>query len=1167
MNHQTFLDSLATAGFAGLFNEMGWDRPSARGEIELAVDEQRLVIREVAVKCGFHAYACEVAELPQHAQRRKIDTRLRKYGNDYILVCIQSGVSMRHQWIVPVKTVEKRELVAVDYASADQADFLFEKVRDISFGLTQIVTIVDVCNAVHAAFRVNAAKITKEFYRTFQQEHDLFAGFIAGIPKTALKERKWYASVMLNRLMFCYFIQKKGFLDLDDDYLGAKFRLVTTGQLNLSATPAAAGGKFFSFYRTFLRALFSDGLNSPRHSPDFEKIFGRIPYLNGGLFEPHEIERKYAELDISDDAFASLFSFFDKWHWHLDTNLTASGRDINPDVLGYIFEQYINDRAEMGAYYTKEDITEYIGKNCMLPFLFDAVARTGSDRHFRPDGFVWQLVKTSGDAYIHDAVKKGVDLPLPPEIERGVAVTSNPVGPSLRERRAAWNQPADAAYALPTEIWRETVARRQRCHELRRKIAAGEITQINDFITWNLDIRRFAEDVLEKTDDPRLVRHFYDALRGLTVLDPTCGSGAFLFAALNILEPLYEACIARMQEFHEANGKLFKDELAEIEDKYRSNIQHYIYKSIILRNLYGVDLMREATEIARLRLFLKMVAVVDVDRRAENLGLDPLPDIDFNIRCGNTLVGFASPEDVKKALVPEGQLGIFDDVYQQIDAKALEVATVNSRFKALQLDDNMGSPAFHEAKRELKAKLAELNADLDAALARTHYSIDTKTLAGNKAFQKWRESHQPFHWYSEFYDIIVERGGFDVIIGNPPYVAASSISYSFPRKDELPDLYGHVILRLLGLIRDNSRYGMIVPVSIAFGGDFRALRKALLTKQFTWFSSFDRIPGALFDGVRQRCTICLGMPSGETLSHVTPMVRWRTETRDFLFSLLEYSLAPAIDLAEFGIPKYSMGFETLFHRLASGPQDRSPARFLLGTARSEQAVMFSSVAANFISVSLQSPPCLDAESLANVPSTKSNRCPMASEDAAKVALAALAGEFYFWYWLTRGDGFDVTNWIIADFLAALGAVTQTGFDLLARLGGLLDAHGNEALVFKKNAGKFVGNYNYRGLSRLTRRSDLVVLAELGFGRETALMLFDYIQRVLSVNVFAGEKGIPADLKAKFSVLSEMPADEPAILADADSFIRDLYGFTEEELDFIVNYDIKYRMGDELAADE
>ena len=66
--------------------------------------------------------------------------------------------------------------------------------------------------------------------------------------------------------------------------------------------------------------------------------------------------------------FVVLFDFFDKWHWHLDDRITASGRDINPDVLGYIFEQYINDRAQMGAYYTKEDITEYIGRNTICLF-------------------------------------------------------------------------------------------------------------------------------------------------------------------------------------------------------------------------------------------------------------------------------------------------------------------------------------------------------------------------------------------------------------------------------------------------------------------------------------------------------------------------------------------------------------------------------------------------------------------------------------------------------------------------------------------------------------------------------------------------------------------------------------------------------------------------------
>ena len=108
------------------------------------------------------------------------------------------------------------------------------------------------------------------------------------------------------------------------------------------------------------------------------------------MFDSHKIEREYAEIDIADEAFISLFSFFDKWQWHLDTRVTASGKDINPDVLGYIFEQYINDRAQMGAYYTKEDITEYIGRNTILPFLFDRVSKASKsmEKLFAPDGWI-----------------------------------------------------------------------------------------------------------------------------------------------------------------------------------------------------------------------------------------------------------------------------------------------------------------------------------------------------------------------------------------------------------------------------------------------------------------------------------------------------------------------------------------------------------------------------------------------------------------------------------------------------------------------------------------------------------------------------------------------------------------------------------------------------------
>lgn len=76
-----------------------------------------------------------------------------------------------------------------------------------------------------------------------------------------------------------------------------------------------------------------------------------MPYLNGGLFDVHHLE-KHNTIDIKDEAFEQLFDFFDGWQWTLDIRPDAPGDEINPDVIGYIFEQYINERAEMGAYST-----------------------------------------------------------------------------------------------------------------------------------------------------------------------------------------------------------------------------------------------------------------------------------------------------------------------------------------------------------------------------------------------------------------------------------------------------------------------------------------------------------------------------------------------------------------------------------------------------------------------------------------------------------------------------------------------------------------------------------------------------------------------------------------------------------------------------------------------
>jgi hypothetical protein len=284
---------------------------------------------------------------------------------------------------------------------------------------------------------------------------------------------------MMNRLMFCYFIQKKGFLDWNDNYLQHKLN---------ECKKLKGADYFYGFYRSFLLELFHNVLANPEEKRGKKRIpveFGSIPYLNGGLFEAHELETRYKNISIEDEAFQNIFNFFNDWNWHLDDRISADGKDINPDVIGYIFEKYINNRADMGAYYTKEDITGYIGKNTIIPFLLEKV-KTYHPAPFAPGGGFWQYLQDSGDEYIYDAVKKGGEgcktideVDMPDNIKTGI----NTEKPDLPERRKDWNGPTPEEIALPTEIWRETIARLERYFELKRKIAKGEITGINDLIS------------------------------------------------------------------------------------------------------------------------------------------------------------------------------------------------------------------------------------------------------------------------------------------------------------------------------------------------------------------------------------------------------------------------------------------------------------------------------------------------------------------------------------------------------------------------------------------------------------------------------------------------------------------------------------------------------------
>ena len=432
-------------------DELGWDHGGA--DIEVEVAERTFALEAVAQKRSFVVYryvADSDDAFPNQPTRQKIERVVARSVREHLIVYVTGDRDTQcWQWV-------KREPGRPDrvrthlHSRGQSGELLIQKLEQLVFTLDEEedLTIVDVSGRVRATFDVE--RVTRRFYDCFREEQRAFLGFIEGI--TSVADREWYASLMLNRMMFIYFIQKRRFLDGDPDYLRHRLERVRREQ---------GDGNFHSFYRLFLLRLFHEGLGRPEadRAPELAALLGEVPYLNGGLFEVHALERDNPDIHIPDDAFERVFAFFEAYQWHLDDRPLRNDNEINPDVLGYIFEKYVNQK-QMGAYYTKEDITGYISRNTVIPFLFDR-ARRDCAIAFKPDGGVWRLLSDDPDRYFYEAVRHGIsyDLdqkaalpaprPLPPEIAAGLDDVA---------KRGGWNEPAPPGYALPTETWREHVS-------------------------------------------------------------------------------------------------------------------------------------------------------------------------------------------------------------------------------------------------------------------------------------------------------------------------------------------------------------------------------------------------------------------------------------------------------------------------------------------------------------------------------------------------------------------------------------------------------------------------------------------------------------------------------------------------------------------------------------
>ena len=394
-----FQGLLSDFNLGQLFNELGWDHANLQ-PLEISVAGDTYSVSTIAQKRGVAVLLCSpdsAGNIPARPILLKIEKEATKLAHEHVLIFSDAGkTTLTWLWVLraPGQPAATRTHT---WHKGTSGESLRQKLNQIVWSLDEeeAITLTDVITGLRRAF--DRDKVSNKFYTRFKTEHEAFANFIKGF--TAANDQTWYASLMLNRLMFVYFIQRKGFLNGSINYLADRMQKVRD---------AAGAGHFHCFYRLFLRRLFHEGLGLPKgaRASDLTALIGDVPYLNGGLFDVHELEEANPDIDIPDEAFERLFQFFDAYDWHLDDRPLSSGNEINPDVLGYIFEKYINQK-QMGAYYTKEDITEYISKNTVVPHLLEQT-RERCSVAFDGEASAFNLLKIDPDRYLYPAMKTGV---------------------------------------------------------------------------------------------------------------------------------------------------------------------------------------------------------------------------------------------------------------------------------------------------------------------------------------------------------------------------------------------------------------------------------------------------------------------------------------------------------------------------------------------------------------------------------------------------------------------------------------------------------------------------------------------------------------------------------------------------------------------------------------
>lgn len=271
---------LVNAGdFQGLFIEvLGWDRPN-QPHLHISVEDGEYSLEQVARYSGLRVWLCR--SVPDARTQRLIDQQVRKVSDARLLI-FANEIRQEWRWLQTAAAdgIGQPRLALHRHKVGTTNEALDQRLGTIAIAIDERPTLIEVLRKMRSAF--DADIVTKRFYDRFIREQRGLTDSIQGISDPG--EREWYSSLLMNRLMFIYFLQKKSFMVGETDYL--RQRLNRCDELSVD-------GHAPSFYRGVLVPLFHEGLGRSRAERNYASdstrdLIGDVPHINGGIFAIHE---------------------------------------------------------------------------------------------------------------------------------------------------------------------------------------------------------------------------------------------------------------------------------------------------------------------------------------------------------------------------------------------------------------------------------------------------------------------------------------------------------------------------------------------------------------------------------------------------------------------------------------------------------------------------------------------------------------------------------------------------------------------------------------------------------------------------------------------------------------------------------------------------------------